>query len=318
MTQKTKILVVQIGKIGDMILTTPLFCELKRLYPDSEISVLASTKNSAITKKLSTVDLTIEYNKKLFSTLKLIASFRRKSFDLWVDTKDEYSSTSKLLKSLCGPKKSLGFNFDKNVFDVDLKNFVVGEHRVDINLSPINYLSNEKKLRSVKPNVDIPAQDTLNVSKRLEKVAGKKILLNLSAGINTRDWATQKWIEVSDAIDSGCNVILTGQEKDYESINLIISKSVRDKIYFIETNSIFELAELIKQCDLIVTPDTSAVHLASCFNTPIVSFFHNVDWVHRKFAPLSEKQIIIVSKEENSFSSITVSEVINAINSIKL
>ncbi len=318
MSVNTKILVVQIGKIGDMILTTPLFAELKRLYPDSEISVLASTKNSAITKKLSTVDFTLEYDKKFYSTLKLITTFRRKSFDLWIDTKDEYSSTSKLLKSLCSPKKSLGFNFEKQVFDVDLKSYVVGEHRVDINLSPVNYLSNKKKHRSVKPNVDIPSQDSLNVIKCLAKVSGKKILLNLSAGINTRDWAAEKWIEVSDAIDSGCNVILTGQEKDYESINLIIGKSKREKIYFIETNTIFELAELIKQCDLIVTPDTSAVHLASCFNTPIVCFFHNVDWVHRKFAPLSEKQIITVSKEENSFNSITVSEVINAINSIKL
>ena len=318
MSVKTKILVVQIGKIGDMILTTPVFSELKKLYPDSEISVLASNKNSAITKKLSSVDSTIEYNKKFFSTLKLVLSLRRKSFDFWIDTKDEYSSTSKLIKSLCRPRKSLGFNFGKQVFDVDLKDYVVGEHRVDINLSPVNYLSGEKKLRSVKPNVDIPAQDSLNIVNRLENVKGKKILLNLSAGINTRDWATEKWIEVSDKVNPDFNVILTGQQKDYDSINLIISKSQREKIYFIESNTIFELAELIKQCDLIITPDTSAVHLASCFNTPIVCFFHNVDWVHRKFAPLSEKQIIIVSKEQNSFSTITVREVLNAINSITL
>jgi len=316
MPEKIRILIVQIGKIGDMILTTPLFNELKSIYPESELSVLASTKNSIITKNLSKVDFTYEYDKKLFHTIKLVKSLRRKSFDLWIDTKDEYSSTSKLLKLLCKPKKSLGFNFDKNVFDINLKNYVVGEHRVDINLSPVNYLSKEKKHRTVKPNVDIPMQDSLNVNQRLEKLSGRKILLNLSAGINTRDWSTDKWVEVSNAVDLGCNVILTGQEKDYENINLIIGKSQREKIYFIETNTIFELAELIKQCDLIVTPDTSAVHLASCFNTPIVCFFHNVDWVHKKFSPLSDKRIIIVSKDESSFNSITEEEVSSAIKSL--
>jgi heptosyltransferase-2 len=316
MADTFKILVVQIGKIGDMILTTPLLDELKALYPESEISVLASTKNSVITKNLSVVDYTFEYNKKFMKVLKLVKVLRGKSFDLWIDAKDEYSSTSKLLKSLCNPKKSLGFNFEKKVFDVDLKNYVVGEHRVDINLSPVNYLSGETKVRNVKPRVDIPAQDSLNVKQRLEKVTGRKILLNLSAGISTREWATEKWVSVSDNIRADCNVILTGQEKDYESIKLIMEKSKREKIHFIETNSIFELAELIKDCDLIVTPDTSAVHLASFSNTPIVSFFHNVDWVHRKFAPLSDKQRIVVSEDESSFNSITVEEVIKAINSI--
>lgn len=316
MADQIKIMIVQIGKIGDMILTTPLFDELKVLYPESEISVLASTKNSVITKKLSTVDYTFEYDKKLLSTIDLIKAFRNKSFDLWIDTKDEYSSTSKLIKSLCKPKKSLGFNFDKNVFDINLTDFIVGNHRVDINLSPVNYLSKENKKRNTKPRVEIPAQDSLNVNSRLEKVSGKKILLNLSAGINTRDWSNVKWISTADNIPLEYNVILTGQEKDYESINLIMKEAQRKNISFIETNTIFELAELIKNCDLIVTPDTSAVHLASCFNTPIVSFFHNVDWVHLKFSPLSDKQIIIVSKDENSFNSINVNEVVKAINSI--
>ncbi len=316
MTERIKILIVQIGKIGDMILTTPLLTELKSFYPESEISVLASTKNSVITKNLSIVDFTYEYDKKLFSTIKLIKKLRGKSFDVWIDAKDEYSSTSKLLKSLCNPKKSLGFNFIRNVYDIDLNKYVIGEHRVDINLSPINYLSKEIKRRILKPGIDIPIQDSINVKQRLEKIIGKKILLNLSAGINTRDWSTEKWTSVTNNIPSDYNVILTGQDKDKESINLIIRKSCREKIYIIETNTIFELAELIKNCDLIVTPDTSAVHLASCFNTPIVCFFHNVDWVHKKFSPLSDKQIVIVSKDKNSFNSITAEEVIASINTI--
>jgi len=299
-----------------MILTTPLFSELKSLYPEFEISVLASPKNSVISKNLSIVDFTYEYDKKLYSTTKLIKSLRGKSFDLWIDTKDEYSNTSKLLKSLCNPKQSLGFNFNKAVFDVDLKNYTVGEHRVDINLSPVNYLLKEKKSRTVKSIFDIPAQDKLNVKQILDKIAGKKFLLNISAGIKTREWSTEKWIYTSENIQNDINVILTGQEKDYDRINLIIEKSQREKIYFVKTKTIFEFAQLIKDCDLIVTPDTSAVHLASCFNTPIVCFYNNVEWNLKKFAPLSDKQIVLVSKDENSFNSIASEEVIKAINSI--
>jgi ADP-heptose:LPS heptosyltransferase len=313
---ETKILVVQIGKLGDMILTTPLFQELKSLFPESEISVLASPGNSVIPENLSVVDFTYKYDKKLLPTIKLVKSLRSKSFDLWIDAKDEYSSTSKLLKSLSNPKKSFGFNFDKNVFDVNLRGCTVGEHRVDINLSPVNYLSGEKKSRTVKPFINIPEQDKLNVRQRLEKVTGKKILFNISAGIETREWSTDNWITVTKNIQNDTNIILSGLKKDYERINLIIEKSGRDKIYFIETKTIFEFAQLIKECDLIVTPDTSAVHLASCFNTPIVCLFNSVEWNRIRFSPLSQKQVVVVSDDENSINSITPEEVIKAINSI--
>jgi ADP-heptose:LPS heptosyltransferase len=316
MSGEMKILVVQIGKLGDMILITPLLSELKSLYPDSEISVLASPKNSTISKNLSLVDFTYEYDKKLYHTIKLIKSLRSKSFDLWIDSKDEYSSTSKLLKSLCKPKKSLGFNFNKKVFDVNLNDYKAGEHRVDINLSPVNYLNKEKKRRNVRPVIDIPGKDKLSITQKLQEIKGKNILFNISAGIETREWLTDNWITIAKNIQADTSVILAGQEKDYERINLIIKESKRENIYFVETKTIFEFAELIKDCDLLVTPDTSAVHLASCFNTPVVCLYNSVEWNRIKFSPLSDKQVILVSNDENSINSITTGEVLKAISSI--
>lgn len=297
-----------------MILTTPLFSELRRHFPDSEISVLASKKNSIITRKFSAVNYTYEYDKKFLNTLKLLFRLRKKRIDLWIDTKDEYSSTSKLLKKLSKPVKSLGFNIKDKIFDSDLSGFVTGKHRVDINLSPINSLG--KIIERATPLIEIPKTDSDNVLTRLEKTANKRVLLNLSAGISTRDLSNEKWLKIANGIKSDYSVILTGQEKDYSNINTVINSISRKNVHFIETNTIFELAELIKQCSLIVTPDTSAVHIASCFNTPIVCFFHNVEWVRIKFAPLSEKQRIIVSKEENSFESITPEEITGSINEL--
>jgi len=318
MNGKIKILVVQIGKLGDMILMTPLFVELKSLYPDSEISVLASPKNSVISKNLSVVDNTYEYSKKLLPTIRLINTLRNKSFDLWIDPKDEYSSTSKLLKSFCKSKKSIGFNFDKIVFDVNLNDYKTGEHRVDINLTPINYLCKEKRFRIVRPLIEIPEQDKINIKQRLEKITGNKLLINVSAGIESREWSTENWVNVTKNIKSGVNVFLAGQEKDYDRIKSIIDESKRDKMHFVETKTVFEFAELIKDCDLLVTPDTSAVHLASCFNTPIVCLYNSVEWNRKKFSPLSEKQVILISKEENSINSIMPEAVLKAISSISV
>jgi len=316
--KKIRILVVQIGKYGDMILTTPLFKELKRIFPDSELSVLASSRNSDISKNLSFVDFTYEYRKKIVSTIKLIFTLRRKAFDYWIDTKDEYSSTSKILERLCKPKTSLGFNIKEKVFDVNLQNFVIGEHRIDINLSPINYLSESNQYKRILPHIDIPLSDSENISDKLDKIGGKYILFNLSAGINNRDLAIEKWIELVDDIDTDKNILITGIEKDYDNINTILKSAERKNIYFVKTKNIFELAEVIKRADLLVTPDTAAVHLASCFDTPIVCFFNSVKWNQKKFAPLSTKKRIVVSEDENSFDSISSAELLNAVKELLL
>ncbi len=299
-----------------MILTTPLFKELKRIFPDSELSVLASSRNSDISRNLNCVDYTYEYSKKIMLTPKLIFTLRRKTFDYWIDTKDEYSSTSNILERFCRAKTSLGFNFKEKVFDVNLQNFVVGEHRIDINLSPVNYLSESNQYKRILPHLDIPLPDSESISDKLNIIGGKYILLNLSAGINYRALAIVKWIELVNNIDTEKNILITGIEKDYDNINTILKSVDGKKFYFIKTKNIFELAEVIKRADLLVTPDTAAVHLASCFDTPIVCFYNNVKWNQKKFAPLSKKQRIVVSDNENSFDSISSVELLTAVNEL--
>lgn len=299
-----------------MILTTPLFSELKRVFPDCNLFVLASAGNHAIPDNLNCVDYIYIYDKKTVSTVKLLLSLRRKSFDYWIDPKDEYSSTSVILEKFCKPKISLGFNVRKKVFDVNLKDFVIGKHSVDINLSPVNYLSEYNEYKTVLPHVDIPDKDSNKIAERCTIVKEKYVLLNLSAGVSTRYLKTEKWIKLADNIEADMNVVLTGQEKDYDSINSVIKSVKRKNIFFIETNTIFELAELIRKSAMLVTPDTSAVHLASCFNIPVVVMYHRVQWNIIKFGPLSDKQRIVVSDDENSFDSISPDDLIQEVNGL--
>lgn len=316
MTNNPKILIIQIGKIGDMILTTPLFIRLKELFQECEISVLASPRNKSIAECHHCVDNVLVYDKKLLSSAKLFARLRKTSFDYWIDTKDEFSSTSKYLVKLGKPKLSLGFNLNHNAFSINLGDYLKGVHKIDINLSPVNYLVKDKEYSRTLPAIDIPFSDSDNVKQRISAVSGFKILMNLSAGLSTRDFSIDKWKEVIKNLDSKYNIILTGEKKDYEKINDIIKSLQRSNVFFVETNSIFELAELIRNSNLLVTPDTSAVHIASCFNTPIVCFFHKVEWVRIKFAPLSSIQKVIVSDSDNSFDSITPLSLISACNEL--
>ena len=67
-----KILIVILGRIGDMILATPMFNELVRHYPDAEIYVLAGRQNNIIVQNNPVLKKVIIFNKNPFFILKTI------------------------------------------------------------------------------------------------------------------------------------------------------------------------------------------------------------------------------------------------------
>ena len=141
-------------------------------------------------------------------------------------------------------------------------------------------------------------------------------MVNVSAGSETRYWGTENWIEFIRQIDKNIEMILISDKKDKEFADSLIKNHISDNLTYVDADNIFEVAEVVRNCDVIVTPDTSIVHLASCFNKPIVAMFHNVEWVIKRYAPLSDVHRVILSKDKNSIADISVEEVLEKLKEI--
>lgn len=307
------ILIVQIGKIGDMILTTPLFPEIKKIYPDSKLIVLASSLNKDIPLNHKSVDEVVVYKKNILGNIFLLNS-SLKNIDLWIDPKDNYSGTSEILLKLFKPKNSLGFNSEKKVFDVSLREFQSGSHAVEINLSPVNYLRNSKEKFNLRPSFEIPEI----IQRQIESVMPanpfvKKVLINVSAGDKSRYLQKEKWNTVINRIHQTNFYCfnLIGMEEDMEIIDFILNDAMGMNIQYIHTKSIIETAEIVKRNDFIISADTSIVHLCSAFNKPLVALYPDVKWNLEKFAPLSDIQEIIISGKANSIEDIKADEIVD-------
>lgn len=84
--------------------------------------------------------------------------------------------------------------------------------------------------------------------------------------------------------------------------------------------------KLIARCSLIITPDTSIVHVASALNIPVVAMYRNNDREYYKYTmletwgPLSDIKEIIVSpqtlKRSTPVSGIPNHKILSSIESI--
>ena len=78
-----KILIVKLGALGDVLRTTPLLTELRRRYPDSEITWLVDTQCREVLEHNPLIDHLVSYSEDSVLDLK------RHAFDLAVNLDKE-------------------------------------------------------------------------------------------------------------------------------------------------------------------------------------------------------------------------------------
>ena len=109
-----KILIVQIGRIGDMVLVTPMFAHLKKKYPQCIIHVLCTENNHPIIYNDPRIDKVFNYKNKICYLIKLFIHMRSENYDYWIDNKDHYSLTGYVLATFSNAKQKIGFNNKNN------------------------------------------------------------------------------------------------------------------------------------------------------------------------------------------------------------
>jgi len=77
------------------------------------------------------------------------------------------------------------------------------------------------------------------------------------------------------------------------------------------TESVLDLAAIIDNLDLIISPDTSVVHMACAFNKPLVAIYRNHMELFEVWHPISDCNHVVFSDYEDSLKFVDVNNVVN-------
>ena len=121
------------------------------------------------------------------------------------------------------------------------------------------------------------------------------IAINLSASNETKEWPFEHWIEFLNHVEQ--QVMVIAMPKHYEQKRRI-EESYPNVISSPPTKSIFDANHVIRHLKLLISTDTSLIHIASCHNIPVFALYRiKNDLI--EFAPLSEKQYTIIAPDGN-------------------
>ncbi|MCX6173698.1 MAG: glycosyltransferase family 9 protein [Ignavibacteriales bacterium] len=317
-----KILIVRLGKIGDLVVTSFVFEVLKEKYPHLEIHLLTLTSNKDVLKYNPRLTKVI-YTKKNLSLYLKLTGLRKESYDMILDLNDGPSTTSALIFKFLSARIKAGYNFSKYERYINFKITPIKNEnshiieRMNNFLFQLGIIADEKL---VKPFFYLGSKELSEVEFELSSMEKSKhlIAVNISAGAKIRYWDIEKWNQLLHSINDAyknCFFLLLSTEKDRMLQRQLAFSLGTENCIEGKLASIQHFATYIKSSDMLITPDTSAVHIASAFGIPTLALYPNPEWNYISWQPYRIAYRSIKSSTEN-INDISVQEVFIKLKSL--
>lgn len=262
------------GKIGDMVINTLMFREIKKNYPDIKIGVVARGGNQNIILENPNVDKIYHYEKNRKKILELAKEIKEEKYDLLIDFSEILRVNQMMFINKCDARFNMGLDKDEwNLFDISYTYPKGDFHITKLYEKILNILG----IKDINLDYDLyfSEKDKKKVNLILEKNKEKeKFVLNPFAASKHREINRENITKIIDTILSKENrvVFLIGEKSKEKEIMEIVGK-YQENVIFPALDTIMETAYLIKQSDWVITPDTSIVHIAACFKKSMIAIY---------------------------------------------
>ncbi|ACF12768.1 glycosyl transferase family 9 [Chloroherpeton thalassium ATCC 35110] len=286
-----RIVILAQEKLGDAILLTPLIKQLRQANPKLEIHLVAVRAAADFFQHDKNIDV---LHRPKSGLMNFIFSVRKFEFDVLFNTKDHPSWTFMMYSILIPARYKIAVfhdyhrGFYHHLLDVPFESHVVRK-----NCAVLPYLKIPASDEACRPYLpDAPISE--EIQQFAESFVGKKVIgINLSAGEPSREWPLEKWSQLLALLPLP-TIIFSMPDRFSEKESL--EKAHPHVLKTPRTKSLFDAAVLIKKLSLLITPDTSFIHVASCSQTPVVGLYRADVIHHTRFAPYQLPNIQVISK----------------------
>lgn len=267
------ILIIQLRRIGDVLLTTPAIEVLRKNFPNSKIDFLVEKPCNETVIGNPFINNILIYDKK--TPLKWIRDIRRKKYDLVIDFLS--NPRSALITTLSGAKIKAGPQYTSSKWAYNLKlpkNELYNKYnpflKIDL-LKPLKL----KKIFYPYPKIYVPSQDCQWAKKELLNFNFKQndLIIGFSPASrrNARQWPKEHFIELAKLITTrlSARILVFWGPGEKTLAKEIVQKAALPKVFIApQTPSILKLAAMFNKIDLLISNFNGAKHIAQAVNIP--------------------------------------------------
>jgi len=298
-----RFLIIQLRKIGDVLISTTLCETLKRNYPTAQVDYVVYPYAASVAENNPFIDNLVVVPKKInifyfFKLSKILKFIRRQKYDYVIDVLGTPKSI-RLAKNCCA-KKVVGKYFEKKrskKYDIRIK--YDGKRFLTDNSCCVSIKNRLYLLKFLKKQLNYYTNLNLHlVAQEFEH--GNHLLKEKSLDVNKAmfffsiasstpqktSWSLDYFAEVIDyCIEKyNVNIVMTSPEKEDNQREKYLRSKISNKksLFIIGNTTLRNAAAIMHRCILFVGNDSGPKHVAIAMSLPSIAIFspaiNYVDW----------------------------------------
>ncbi len=330
-----KILVTRLDHIGDFVSTSPLFKNLKKDFPDAEITVLVNSASKELAHRDPNIDKVITFSPPHLARgdgsgygeglRRVIKDVRNIGFDLGIDPRGDILSI--VIMWIGRVRYIVGYGitgggflldkearYNKAIPVIDRNLFLLSEIGISIGDRSADVYFNDK---------DAVAAEAI-IRDAVSQIRGKAVILHPFAGAPAREWMVDKFQDLIYRLkEKDISTFLVGTKNDIQPYKDVID--MRGKF------TLPQLAYFIRRIGYFIGLNSGPANIAAALGVPtvviasgtdVIRFWipdkNNVDFINKEVS-CSPCETKICPKEKHlCMDVISVEDVMNAIDTDKI
>jgi lipopolysaccharide heptosyltransferase II len=279
-TAPTRILILRLSSIGDIVLASPFIRVLRQRFPQAQIDFVVKAQFADLVRSnphLNTV-FTLDTTKGRRGLAQLKSTIRTRSYDLIIDIHNNFRTA--YLRRISGAsivtfKKYKLQRFFLIKFGLDFYRSIVPVYQ--------RYIDSVAALQvrddGLGPEFFVIPDASVRVASVLSSMGLQSdkstIAMAPGAGFLTKRWPSDYFIEIAGKLiaDRGAQIVLLGDKKEADLCTAIAKSVGKAVINAAGRFTLMESAAALAACDLIICNDTGLMHLATALKKPVVAIF---------------------------------------------
>lgn len=295
-----RILVIQLKRIGDFILTVPAVMALRAAKPGAEIVMVVPAAVADLARCIPAVNRVITYHAGR-TNLETWSSAIVGEWDACLDFTG--TDRSALLTKLSQAKRRIGYakfagkGLRKMAYNELCAASVRQLHTVNFHQALVQLYTGESHPAETSVSFRIPRQTQQSATEKFARAGlkGRFAILHPGTAREEKFWLDERWVELAQRIHQEKNfaIVLTGagdglEKPHLQQIKKLLSIPVIDLTGQL---TLVELAVLLEKCECIIGVDSMAMHLASLLTRPQVALFGPTNPFH--WRPLHDRAVVL-------------------------
>ena len=279
-----RILVVRLDHLGDVLLATPVFSNLRCAYPHAQIHALVGNIGALVLHDHPDVNKIIQYDASFFcrserpmqlhDAPKLLRSLCLKKYDLLIELRGDWLTV--IFALLKGASYRLDFASLQTENKLGGYSFT-SPHEVDRNLDVLRSVH-------IPTPVNAPTFRTSPADRRWtdEFLSGANIVrdrpliaIHPGSPVKLKRWRAARFAAVADWLiaNKGAQILFVGVKSEVSVIASVQKRMHRSSTSIAGKTNLSQLAEILGRCDLFIGNDSGPMHLAAAVGTQTIGLY---------------------------------------------